>query len=113
MIGTAGRQEYYGGTDLSLAARPGPSVLFHVFFRSVQLRMKFIELSGKTLQKMLQADEMSPEQLEASGVTENSIVRVNQQGDIEVRRPDCWDVIGGLLGDFDRRLKHESGLDWA
>ena len=40
-------------------------------------------------------------------------MRINQQGDIEVRRHDRWDVIGGLLGDFDHRLKKASGLEWA
>jgi hypothetical protein len=24
-----------------------------------------------------------------------------------------WDVVGGLLGEFDRRLTKETGLDWA
>ena len=24
-----------------------------------------------------------------------------------------WDVIGGLLGDFIGRVRHETGLDWA
>ena len=45
--------------------------------------------------------------------TDNTIVRVNRQGDIEVRRPSGWDVIGGLLGEFDERIRKETGLDWA
>jgi len=58
-------------------------------------------------------DEISPEELRAAGVTDESIVRVNQQGDIEVRRATGWDVVGGLLGEFDRRLKQETGFDWV
>jgi hypothetical protein len=49
----------------------------------------------------------------AAGVNGRTIVRVNKQGDIEVRRPTGWDVIGGLLGDFDERVRRETGLDWA
>ena len=39
--------------------------------------------------------------------------RVNPQGDIEVRRHDGWDVIGGLIGEFEHRVREETGLDWA
>lgn len=75
--------------------------------------MHFIEMTGKTLMRVISEDEISPEQLRASGVTEESLVRVNPQGDIELRRRDRWDVIGGLLGEFDARVRHETGLDWA
>jgi hypothetical protein len=75
--------------------------------------MKFIELTGAALMKVLGPDEAKPEALRAAGLTDKCFVRVNQQGDIEVRRHDRWDVIGGLLGDFDHRLKKASGLDWA
>ena len=75
--------------------------------------MKFIELTGASLRNLLQANEMDPRELESSGVKDTTIVRVNQQGDIEVRRRDGWDVIGGLIGDFDERLKRQTGLDWA
>jgi hypothetical protein len=75
--------------------------------------MQFIEMSGKTLLRLMSADEASPEQLLHLGVTDYSLVRVNRQGDIELRRADRWDVIGGLIGDFEERLKHETGLDWA
>ena len=47
------------------------------------------------------------------GVTDESVVRINRQGDIEVRRADRWDVIGGLLGGFEERVQRETGLDWA
>ena len=75
--------------------------------------MQFIEMTGRTLMKVVSEGEISPQQLKASGVTEDSLVRVNRQGDIELRRPHRWDVIGGLLGEFDGRLKHKTGLDWA
>jgi hypothetical protein len=51
--------------------------------------------------------------LAAAGVVATSIVRINQQGDIEVRRPNKWGVIGGLLGDFEDRIQKTTGLDWA
>ena len=63
--------------------------------------------------RVISEEEISPAQLRASGVTEESLVRVNLQGDIEVRRPNRWDVIGGLLGEFIARVRQETGLDWA
>ncbi len=62
---------------------------------------------------LLKGDELSPEELDSAGVHDETIVRINQQGDIEVRRTDSWDVIGGLLGDFKERLKRVTHLDWA
>ena len=75
--------------------------------------MKFIEMSGATLMHLLGPDEMRPEDLRKSGLTDKCLVRVNLQGDIEVRRRDRWDVIGGLLGDYEHRIKKETGLEWA
>jgi hypothetical protein len=75
--------------------------------------MKFIELSGKTLQRIVSDDELHPDELAAMGVTEESVVRVNRQGDIELRRPDRWDVIGGLLGEFEERIHKETGMVWV
>lgn len=75
--------------------------------------MKFIELTGGQLTSLLKPEEMEPEQLQQAGVSEGTIVRVNQQGDIEVRRHNGWDVVGGLLGDFENRLRHSTGLEWA
>jgi hypothetical protein len=46
-------------------------------------------------------------------VKDDTIVRINRQGDIEVRRIDRWDVIGGLLGNYEQRIKKETGLEWA
>ena len=39
-----------------------------------------------------------------------TIVRVNRQGDLEIRRQAGWDVVGGLLGDFDKRVVQATGL---
>jgi len=75
--------------------------------------MKFIEMSGATLMKSLGPNEVTPDELRTAGLTDHCLVRINQQGDIEVRRHDRWDVIGGLLGEFDHRIKKATGLDWA
>jgi hypothetical protein len=75
--------------------------------------MEFIEMSGKCLLRLVHEGGPDPEELTRVGVTRDSIVRVNRQGDIELRRVDRWDVIGGLLGDFEARVKKETGLDWA
>jgi hypothetical protein len=75
--------------------------------------MKFIEMTGKSLRVLIAQDELHVDDLESAGVLDDTIVRVNQQGDIEVRRRDRWDVIGGLLGNFEHRMKEETGLDWA
>ncbi len=75
--------------------------------------MKFIELSGKQLYQMADGSDLTPQNLKAAGVTEQCIVRINEQGDIEVRRTDGWDVVGGLIGDFEHRLKKVSHLNWA
>jgi len=75
--------------------------------------MQFIEMTGRTLDKIVSKDELHTQDLAAAGVTDETIVRVNELGDIEVRRKDQWDVIGGLLGDYTERVKGISGLDWA
>ncbi len=75
--------------------------------------MQFIEMSGKTLTRVVSDNEFSPEDLAKVGVSDESVVRINRQGDIEIRRAGSWDVIGGLLGNFDERIKKETGLDWA
>lgn len=75
--------------------------------------MPFIEMTGKTLDKILAEDELHHEDLTEANVDDVTIVRVNPQGDIEVRRNNGWDVIGGLLGEFEDRVKEETGLDWA
>lgn len=75
--------------------------------------MEFIEMTGQQLSSILLPDELSEEQLQASGVVAESILRVNRQGDLEVRRPDGWDLVGGLLGDFEKRIVRMKGLDWS
>ncbi|GAB6165325.1 hypothetical protein JCM19992_13250 [Thermostilla marina] len=75
--------------------------------------MEFIEMSGKQLLRVVNEGGPSPEQLKAVGLTDESVVRVNKQGDIEIRRADRWDLIGGLLGDYEARIRRETGLDWA
>ncbi len=75
--------------------------------------MEFIEMSGGTLAKVVSDDELSPEELAGVGVNDRTVVRINRQGDIEIRRADGWDVIGGLLGNFEQRVKRETGLDWV
>ena len=75
--------------------------------------MKFIELSGKALQRIVSDDELHPDELARLGVNDESVLRVNLQGDIELRGVDRWDVIGGLLGEFEERIKRETGLEWV
>jgi hypothetical protein len=75
--------------------------------------MKFIEMTGKTLKEIVNVDELHVDDLSSAGVRDDTIVRVNLQGDIEVRRPDRWDVIGGLLGNYEQRMKKQTGMDWA
>jgi hypothetical protein len=75
--------------------------------------MQFIEMAGQTLLRVISPDEAHPEDLKKAGVSDDSVVRVNPQGDIELRKHRGWEIIGGLLGDYERRVKHETGLDWA
>jgi len=75
--------------------------------------MKFIEMSGRALMSMVEPDEITPEQLRKAGLTDTCLVRVNQQGDIEVRRHAHWDLIGGLIGNFQPRAETASGRTWA
>jgi hypothetical protein len=75
--------------------------------------MKFIEMTGQTLARIVADDLTAPIDLKAASVTDGTIVRINEQGDIEVRRRADWDVIGGLLGDYDERVRAATGLDWA
>ena len=85
--------------------------------------MEFIEISGSVLLRLSTDDdpspgepnsgEPSPDELAKCGVNDESVIRINRQGDIELRRADGWDLIGGLLGDFEHRIKHKTGLDWV
>jgi len=75
--------------------------------------MQFIEMTEKTLLRVVTDEELPAKDLARIGVTAESIIRVNRQGDIEIRRKKGWDVIGGLLGNFEDRLRKQTGLDWA
>jgi hypothetical protein len=75
--------------------------------------MKFIEMTGRTLLLVIDEDTITPQELRAAGVADDSLVRVNVQGDIELRQRDRWDVVGGLLGNFEQRVRQATGLDWA
>jgi hypothetical protein len=77
------------------------------------MHMQFIEMPGSVLFRLTEEDGgPSRPELEQVGVHEESIVRINRQGDIELRKPDGWDLIGGLLGDFETRVREATGLDW-
>ncbi len=75
--------------------------------------MKFIEMTGKTLAAIIQDDELAEGDLEAANVSDETIVRINETGDIEIRRQSEWDAIGGLLGDYEDRVRGATDLDWA
>ena len=75
--------------------------------------MRFIEMTGRTLAGVVTENELSTEELAAAGVTDDTVVRVNEQGDIEVRRRDQWDLVGGLLGEYAERIQRVTGLDWV
>ena len=75
--------------------------------------MKFIEMTGKMWTEIVSDEEMQPADLNAAGVFDGTVVRINQQGDIEVRRLLRWDLVGGLLGNFEDRIKRKTGMDWA
>ncbi len=74
--------------------------------------MKFIEMTGATLAEIIDDGELHTDDLRASGVFDGSIIRVNEHGDIEVRHPQKWSVVGGLLGNFEERIREKTGFDW-
>ncbi len=75
--------------------------------------MKFVEMTGKSLAEIVTGEELYADDLASAGIKDESIVRVNEQGDIEVRRPDGWDIIGGLIGEYKERIRRLTGMDWA
>ena len=75
--------------------------------------MQFIELTGKTLLDVVNEGEVDFKQLHDAGVNGDSIVRINRFGEIELRNHDQWVMVGGLIGDFEERLKQLTGLDWV
>jgi hypothetical protein len=72
---------------------------------------QFVEIPGALLLKLADSDELPD--LRAAGVADESTIRINQQGDIEMLQGGDWAVIGGLLGDFKNRIKKLTGLDWS
>ncbi len=75
--------------------------------------MRFIEMTGQTLREIVNDDELHVEDLTSAGVLDDTFVCINEQGDIEVRRADRWDVVGGLLGNYVPRIRQKTGLDYA
>lgn len=73
--------------------------------------MKFVEMNGATLLKLAGEDELAG--LQAAGVTRDSEIRVNPQGDIEIWQRDEWRIIGGLIGDYATRIRQLTGQDWS
>ena len=49
--------------------------------------MSFIEMTGATLERIVADDELHHDDLSPPAFRRHTIVRVNRQGDIEVRRP--------------------------
>lgn len=75
--------------------------------------MQFIECTGKILLDVVNEGEVDFKQLHDSGVSGDSILRINKYGEIELRKPHEWVLVGGLIGNFEERLKEFTGLDWA
>jgi hypothetical protein len=75
--------------------------------------MQFIEMTGKQLLELITDGELTEAELKSAGVSSQTIVRINQQGHIEIRRAAGWDVVGGLIGEFETRIKQTTGLEWA
>ena len=75
--------------------------------------MKFVEMTGRSLVCIVSDDEISAADLATAGVTDETVVRVNQHGAIEIRRSEGWDVIGGLLGNYEERIYRQTGRKWA
>jgi len=75
--------------------------------------MKFVELTGESLAQIVNDHEIHADDLVTAGVTPQSIVRINEQGDIEVRRPTQWELVGGLLGNYEERIRGITGIDWV
>jgi len=75
--------------------------------------MKFVEMTGRTLSVLITEGELQTSDLETAGISADTIVRINEQGDIEVRRPAGWDVVGGLIGEYKDRIRHVTGMEWA
>jgi len=74
--------------------------------------MQFIELTGKTLLDVINEGEIDMGELHRAGVNGDSILRINKFGEIELRTRNEWVMVGGLLGNFEERLRKITELDW-
>ena len=76
--------------------------------------MKFIEMTGKSLKAIVKDDELHVKDLPAAGVQDDTVVRVNQHGDIEVRlapRLGCdWWIARQFRRTDSQRNGHGLGL---
>ena len=77
------------------------------------MKNEFIELTGKTLLDVVNEGEIDFKQLHDAGVNGDSILRINRHGEIELRCKAQWQLVGGLIGNFEERLMEMTGLDWA
>ena len=75
--------------------------------------MPFIEITGQTLLEVVNEGEIDVHELHDSGVHGASILRVNEHGEIELRTRHGWRLVGGLLGNFQDRLKGMTGLEFS
>ncbi|MEM9367212.1 MAG: hypothetical protein AAGD07_14570 [Planctomycetota bacterium] len=75
--------------------------------------MPFIELTGKTLLDVINEGEIDMGELHKAGVRGDSILRINQFGEIELRANTGWVMVGGLIGNFEERLREITKLDWV
>lgn len=73
--------------------------------------MNFVEITGATLLELADQDQIAG--LRAAGVTDHSRIRINPQGDVEIHQKGDWSIIGGLLGDFENRIRKLTGHDWS
>ncbi|HBJ36346.1 MAG TPA: hypothetical protein DDZ51_16660 [Planctomycetaceae bacterium] len=74
--------------------------------------MPFIELTGKTLLDVVNEGEIDLGELHRAGVVGDSILRINEHGEIELRTRTQWKLVGGLIGNFENRLCEMTKLDW-
>jgi hypothetical protein len=75
--------------------------------------MPFIELTGKTLLDIVNEGEVDLGELHRAGVVGDSILRINEHGEIELRARAEWRMVGGLIGNFEQRLREMTRLDWV
>jgi hypothetical protein len=73
--------------------------------------MKFVHVRGEELFQLVDAREAT--ELKTAGVVADSEIRINRQGDIEVLQNGNWSIIGGLLGDYESRIRRITGQDWT